>query len=467
MRKKPSTFLIPVIILGFLQGVCAEDASQTNSTPVIVISNLSGSKADVPGWQPAVGQGISEMLIESLESSGQKFQVLETTEATGSQSEPKSGASNSAGGGTKSVTGGSAGSKRSTAGGAASSGNSDASAASNSEKPDASGPTDSDFMFSGEVTQFTIQTNSSKLGDFISSSPFAGLGAKVYTAHVQIEWRLVDSETKKIVKRGITTTSASGSDFDMADLTTPDGKAAMAGSATTFAKTAGGGKKGTNNYANMFEGLILGNTSSGAGGGSAGSSSGTAAKSAKTSTQVAPKGGGGSAGNNSGATASSAKTPSQTTPKAGGDVAGNGGESAGQTISYGNPAFINSALGKATAKAVTDIIKQLDAANLPEPGRVTKVKTANEALKHTPGKVLAVAGKDTIIVSLGSKQGLKTGDTLELYQPSDVLDDKSNVVFTDEKLIGEITLQSVQDDKSRASYAGDALVQQGWTVKAK
>ena len=128
---------------------------------------------------------------------------------------------------------------------------------------------------------------------------------------------------------------------------------------------------------------------------------------------------------------------------------------------------MNSALGKATAKAITDLIKQLDAANLPEAGRVTKVKTATEALKHMPGKVLAVAGKDTIIVSLGSKQGLKTGDTLELYQPSDVLDDKSNVVFTDEKLIGEITLQSVQDDKSRAAYAGDALVQQGWTVKAK
>ena len=46
-----------------------------------------GSKADVPGWQPAVGQGISEMLVESLEDSDKKFQVLETAEATGSQNE--------------------------------------------------------------------------------------------------------------------------------------------------------------------------------------------------------------------------------------------------------------------------------------------------------------------------------------------------------------------------------------------
>jgi hypothetical protein len=207
-----------------------------------------------------------------------------------------------------------------------------------------------------------------------------------------------------------------------------------------------GANKGANGMAsaeNFFSGLnkAFGNApSSGNAGGSVGSGSGTAAKS------------------------SSAKS-SNAAPKTA--AAGDATATDTQTISYGNPAFMNSALGKATAKAVTDIIKQLDAANLPEPERVTRVKSANEALKHTPGKVLAVAGKDTIIVSLGSKEGWKVGDTLELYQPSDVLDDKSNVVFTDEKLVGEITLQSVQDDKSRAAYAGDALVQQGWTVKAK
>jgi len=70
-------------------------------------------------------------------------------------------------------------------------------------------------------------------------------------------------------------------------------------------------------------------------------------------------------------------------------------------------------------------------------------------------------------VSLGGKLGFKEGDKLELYQTSDVKDDKGSVVYTDEKLVGELTLVSVQDDKSRASYAGDLTVQQGWTVKAK
>lgn len=46
-------------------------------------------------------------------------------------------------------------------------------------------------------------------------------------------------------------------------------------------------------------------------------------------------------------------------------------------------------------------------------------------------------------------------------------DDKGNVVFTDEKLVGEVTLSGVKEDRSRATYAGDVMLQQGWTVKAK
>ncbi len=223
MRKRSSAFLILFFLLGLLRGICAQDAQPAASKPVIVVETLGGNKAEVPGWQPALGQQISEMLIEALESSGSKFEVLETAEATGSQIESKSGASSSAGGETKSARGGSASSKMPPASDAAS-----------SKKPDTDGSADSDFTFCGDVTQFTIQTNSSKLGDFISSSPFASLGAKISTAHIQIAWRIVDAETKKVVKRGITACSASGSEFDMAALPAADGNA----SATSAAGTA-------------------------------------------------------------------------------------------------------------------------------------------------------------------------------------------------------------------------------------
>jgi len=155
------------------------------------------------------------------------------------------------------------------------------------------------------------------------------------------------------------------------------------------------------------------------------------------------------------------------------DVGANIGGSGGG-INFDNKEFMDSALGKATEATLKQIITDVQGTTLPESGRVkqktglaAKASAANDALKHTPGKVLAVASKDTIIVSLGGKQGFKEGDKLELYQTNDVKDDKGNVVFTDEKLVGELTIVSVQDDKSRASYAGDLTVQQGWTVKAK
>jgi curli biogenesis system outer membrane secretion channel CsgG len=153
----------------------------------------------------------------------------------------------------------------------------------------------------------------------------------------------------------------------------------------------------------------------------------------------------------------------------GSNVGGNGGN-----ISMGNSEFMDSALGHATQKTLAQIIADVQSTTLPESGRArqkaglsAQAEAATEALRHTPGKILAVASKDTIIVSLGSKQGFKEGDKLNLFQTNDVKDDKGNVVFTDEKLVGEITLAGVQEDRSRATYSGDAPVQQGWTVKAK
>ena len=440
MRKRTQAFAFLVFFLGLWQGICADDATQTNSMPVIVIETLGGNKAEVPGWQPAVGQGISEMLIESLEGPDNRFQVLETAETASSQNQPTPDESNPGGGGTKSATSGPAGSKRTVQASGTNPGNTNTDDTIGSGKSDA-GASDSDFTFCGDVTQFTTQTNSSKVGDFLSSSPFASLGTKVVTAHVQIAWRLVDTETKKVIKRGITACSASGSEFDMADLAAAGANTTLVASAASHVKTTTGEKNQANNLAsvnNFFSGLnkAFGN----------------------------PNGGNGNE-NIAGNSGTTAKSPVKAAPKTA--AAGEAAASDSAPIGYGDPAFMNSALGRATCKAVTNIIEQLAAITLPEPGRVTKSKAATDALRHAPGKVLAVADKDTIIVSLGSKEGFKEGDHLELYQTTDVKDDKGTVVFTDEKLVGEIILSEVQAEHSRGSYAGDAQVQQGWTVKGK
>ena len=152
-------------------------------------------------------------------------------------------------------------------------------------------------------------------------------------------------------------------------------------------------------------------------------------------------------------------------------VNGNGGN-----IGFSNHEFMNSALGKATVKAMNQIIAQVANLDLPISGRrMAKANAANQqvaaasaaatALKNTPGKVLAVPAKGILIVSVGSRQGFKSGDKLKLYETIDTKDDKGNVVFTEEKLAGEVTLDSVQDDRSKATYAGEANPTAGWSVK--
>ena len=87
-------------------------------------------------------------------------------------------------------------------------------------------------------------------------------------------------------------------------------------------------------------------------------------------------------------------------------------------------------------------------------------------IKSAPGKVLAAPAKGVVIVSFGSRQGFKAGDKVKLYETVDTKDDKGNVVFTDEKLIGELKLETVQEDRSKASYDGPAEVKAGWVIKA-
>lgn len=150
----------------------------------------------------------------------------------------------------------------------------------------------------------------------------------------------------------------------------------------------------------------------------------------------------------------------------------------GGRIGYDNKEFMDSALGKATVIALGKISAELGAYTPPVSSRKAKksaqatqvAQAANDAAaaaKKTPGKVLAVANKNAIIVSLGSAQGFKNGDVVQLFETVDTKDDKGNVVFTEEKLAGELTLQAVQEDKSRASFAGEGEVKPGWVVRSK
>jgi curli biogenesis system outer membrane secretion channel CsgG len=155
------------------------------------------------------------------------------------------------------------------------------------------------------------------------------------------------------------------------------------------------------------------------------------------------------------------------------NLAGRGGQ-----IGFDNKEFMASALGKATVKALALITTDMQATSVPASGRKkgkAAVANAQEAanaaavagLRQTPGKVLAVVSKDAIIVSLGSKHGLKEGERLGLFETVEIKDDKGAVVFAEEKLVGEVVLRTLQEERSKASYDGDLTIKPGWVVKVK
>lgn len=172
-------------------------------------------------------------------------------------------------------------------------------------------------------------------------------------------------------------------------------------------------------------------------------------------------------------TGSATATQKGTAFDVGAAVQGHGGH-----IGFQNQDFMNSALGKATAKAVTNIVEEVTTFNPPQSGRVqsksqaqaqqqSAEQVAANALRETPGKVLAVVNKTTLIVSLGAKQGFKAGDKLKVYEVIETKDDKGAVVFAEEKLAGEMTLDSVQDERSKGTYGGSGEPKSGWAVKVK
>ncbi|MCU0783836.1 MAG: hypothetical protein MUF81_07260 [Verrucomicrobia bacterium] len=310
---------------------------EVTGKPSIFVAPLDGDISQILGWQPTLGEGLAEMLITKL-SELNKFEVLESTALPELIKEIQLGEAGYVGEGEAVKKGGFAG---------------------------------ADYMFRGKVTRFGSKQKGINLGGFIPGSG-GNLGLKQTTADVQIDWRIVDVYTRKILKTGAAVAKQTGGGFDI-----------------------------------------------------------------------------------------------------GVGVGGHGGN-----IGFNNHEFMNSALGRATVKAVSNIVSDVAYVDLPESGRrkaqatgqlqqANQAAAAQAAVHSTPGKVLAVPAKGVVIVSLGSKQGFKSGDKLQLFQTIDTKDDKGAVVFTEEKLVGEVSLDAVQEEKSKANYSGNADVKTGWVVKVK
>jgi hypothetical protein len=338
MKKEIRILALLVCFTAMFHGIGAYAA------PTLSIQPLSGDAADVPGWQPAIGAGISEMILETLEKSNAKIQVVDSN-AAGSR---------------KFVT--------------------------------------ADYILSGDVTEFTTDTNISGITAFFAK---AHLASKSYTAHVAIAWRITDASGQRIIRRSTAFGTGSGPLYAL-----PGTAAASLDSAPAKKKTS---KKKKN-------------------------SDDTSDSSEDTTT--------------------SASTSAAATN---GDL----------KIGYINLEFIDSALGKAADATVSNIVAELSVMSFDGSGTDAAAPTATSASPKSSGIVLAAPDNNTIVVSVGSSEGFHEGDEVGVYQLTDIKNSTGKVVYTAETMVGTITLQSVQADRSQGSFSGNGPIHEGMTVKAR
>jgi curli biogenesis system outer membrane secretion channel CsgG len=141
--------------------------------------------------------------------------------------------------------------------------------------------------------------------------------------------------------------------------------------------------------------------------------------------------------------------------------------SAGGSGFSNNREFLESALGKATVKAINVIVEDVKKINLGPSGRTSiqaeEAKNANLSLRRVIGSVDLVDGKE-IWISLGAKNGFAKGDKIKIYKPIEKKNQAGKVILTIKKEVGEIVLSKVQKDKSMGEFKGDETVGEGWLV---
>ena len=155
-------------------------SAQPGEAPTLFVAPLSGDETAIEFWQPALGEGLAEMLITELGKTG-KFQVLESTALEELKGEINLGEEGWVASEEKVAKGGWAG---------------------------------ADFMFRGKVTRFGAKEQGLDLGGFAPKG-LGNLGVKMTKSDVRIDWRIVDVATRKIVAMGQAVGAVKGIGFDV------------------------------------------------------------------------------------------------------------------------------------------------------------------------------------------------------------------------------------------------------------
>jgi len=140
-----------------------------------------------------------------------------------------------------------------------------------------------------------------------------------------------------------------------------------------------------------------------------------------------------------------------------------------------NREFMDSALGKATMKAIAQIVDQLKTWDAPaKSGRdevaagqvaelAKKDASALAEKRKVKGEVLLVE-EGKVVVSLGTENGMQKGDKIKIYKAVEKKNKAGKVIATEYQLVTEVELNKVQKDRSWAPYGGNPPIEEGWPV---
>lgn len=103
-------------------------------------------------------------------------------------------------------------------------------------------------------------------------------------------------------------------------------------------------------------------------------------------------------------------------------------------VDFGSREWAESQIGRATRKAVDDIAKKI------------AVYFPSEA------EVIAVMSPDEFIIDRGRFQGVRVGDTYEVFRASVVRNAKGEIVWTDTLSLGIAKVTNVQDERAKLRF---------------
>lgn len=134
--------------------------------------------------------------------------------------------------------------------------------------------------------------------------------------------------------------------------------------------------------------------------------------------------------------------------------------------------FLDSALGKATMKAIAQIVEQLNTWTPPaKSGRDEVADAAASAAakkdaaaltekRKVKGEVLLVE-EGKVMVSLGTQQGIQKGDKMKIYRSVEKKNKAGKVIATEFEPVAEVEINKVQKDRSWATFTGGAKIEEG------